>query len=226
MPPEERQMFKAEVIYRKEEPNGFSKLMSKTVRLAGDPEVGDKGGSDNNPLERFDMSAFCSSERHAETFARYALAPSPARHAHRPVSNHAGVLPRPEAWRLRPLHQHRHPPGPFCNGFNWLGRCCPVPPRSKTAKWQTDHVLESRQKYGVREATLRVDDNMHCKDDVLYSSVFAVADDETRSRIYKVETIQYGEDGLVDLTLTEAPVDSKLRLLVLDWRDDDFYEYN
>ena len=57
-------------------------------------------------------------------------------------------------------------------------------------------------------------------------SVFAVADDETRSRIYKVETIQYGEEGLVDLTLTEAPVDSKLRLLVLDWRDDDFYEYN
>ena len=31
---------------------------------------------------------------------------------------------------------------------------------------------------GVREATLRVDDNMHCRDSVLYSSVFAVADDE------------------------------------------------
>ena len=77
-----------------------------------------------------------------------------------------------------------------------------------------------------KKGKLRVDDNMHCKDSVLYSSVFAVADDETRSRIYKVETIQYGEEGLVDLTLTEAPVDSKLRLLVLDWRDDDFYEYN
>ena len=37
LPPEERQMFKAEVIYRLEEPNGFSKLMSKTIRLKKRP---------------------------------------------------------------------------------------------------------------------------------------------------------------------------------------------
>ena len=73
LPPEERQMFKAEVIYRLEEPNGFSKLMSKTIRTGKkNPAIGPGDGRDDDPLERFDMSGFCSSEQHAETFARYA----------------------------------------------------------------------------------------------------------------------------------------------------------
>ena len=226
LPPEERQMFKAEVIYRLEEPNGFSKLMSKTIRLKKRPEIGPGGGRDDDPLERFDMSAFCSSEEHAETFARYAL------RLRQLVTHTVQFQSTPESCRdLKPgdyvryistvTHLDRFATG----SIGWGGAVqCHRDPKKLNGKrimyWKVG------KNDGVREAKLRVDDNMHCKDSVLYSSVFAVADDETRSRIYKVETIQYGEEGLVDLTLTEAPVDSKLRLLVLDWRDDDFYEYN
>ena len=77
---------------------------------------------------------------------------------------------------------------------------------------------------GVREAVLKVDGNGFCKDVALHNSVFALAQDDTRSRVYKVETLQYSDEGLVELTLTEAPVDSNLKLLVLDWRDEDRYE--
>jgi hypothetical protein len=224
--PEERQMFKAEVIYRLEEPNGFSKLMSKTIRLKKNPAIGPGGGRDDDPLERFDMSGFCSSEEHAETFARYAL------RLRQLVTHTVQFQSTPESCRdLKPgdyvryistvTHLDRFATGSI--GDSGAVQCHRDPKKldgRRIMYWKIG------KKDGVREANLRVDDTKHCEDSVLHSSVFALADDETRSRIYKVETIQYGEEGLVDLTLTEAPVDSELRLLVLDWRDDDFYEYN
>ena len=226
LPPEERQMFKAEVIYRLEEPNGFSKLMSKTIRLKKKPAIGPGGGRDDDPLERFDMSGFCSSEQHAETFARYAL------RLRQLVTHTVQFESTPESCRnLKPgdyvryistvTHLDRFATG----SIGWGGAVqCHLDP--KKINNQRIMYWKVGRNDGVREATLRVDDNMHCKDSVLYSSVFALAKDDTRSRIYKVETIQYSDEGLVELTLTEAPVDSKLRLLVLDWRDEDFYEYN
>ena len=58
------------------------------------------------------------------------------------------------------------------------------------------------------------------------TAFFTIVNDDTRSRIYKVESIAYADDGLVELTLTETPVDEDRKLLVLDWRDEDFYSYN
>ena len=86
---------------------------------------------------------------------------------------------------------------------------------------------------GVRKTTHNISDgvtsstqdNIFVRDTNLWGSVFCLTNTETKSGVYKVETLQYNEEGLVDLTLT-TPVNSDLKLLTLDWRDEDFYEYN
>ena len=226
LPPEERQMFKAEVLYRDEEINGFSKVMSKTIRLKNKPTIGEQGGRDDDPLERFDMTAFCSSEKHAETFARYAL-------RNRQLITHTVQFQStPESCRnlapgdyVRYVSTVTHLDRFATGSIGWGGSIqCHVPAKKLEGKrimwWK---VGDGK---GVRTGTLRVREDGHAKNSEMYSSVFTLVNDETKSRIYKVETIQYSDEGLVDLTLTEAPTDKNRRLLVLDWRDSDFYEYN
>ena len=66
--PEERQLFIAELKYRKEEKNGFPETHITRVRLAKN-----EGGYNRDPIEVFDMTQFCTSRDHAITFAKFAL---------------------------------------------------------------------------------------------------------------------------------------------------------
>ena len=65
--PEDRQTFKANVLYRNEKENGFSENESKIIRLHG-TEYND------DPLETFDLTGFCTSVDHAVKFGKYVLA--------------------------------------------------------------------------------------------------------------------------------------------------------
>ena len=226
LPPEERQMFTAQVIYRHEEINGFSELASKTVRLDKNPEIGETGGSDSDPIERFDLSSFCTSETHASKFARYAL------RLRQLVTHTVQFQTTPESCRnLSPgdfvryistvTHLDRFATGSITD--TGVVQCHRPPSQIDNQRIMYWRVGSNA---GVRGAKLRVNSNGRCNDTNLQNSVFALTNTETRSRIYKVESLQYTDDGLVDLTLNEAPVDSRNRLLVLDWRDDDFFEYD
>ena len=62
--PEERQPFKAVVLYREETKNGFAETRSLTTWLRSSGSV---------PAEEFDLTMFCTSETQARTFARIAL---------------------------------------------------------------------------------------------------------------------------------------------------------
>ena len=66
--PEERQLFIAELKYRKEERNGFAETRLTRVRLADS-----EGGYYRDPVEAFDMTQFCTTREHAINFAKYAL---------------------------------------------------------------------------------------------------------------------------------------------------------
>ena len=66
--PKERQLFKAVVSFRKEVENGFSSQETIQVRLADS-----YGGSDTDPEESLDLSAFCTSRQHAEKIAQHSL---------------------------------------------------------------------------------------------------------------------------------------------------------
>ena len=66
--PEERQLFKAVVMYRQEVPNRFAETKTITVQLNRETPYGSV-----LPVERFDLSGFCTSRDHARRFARYAI---------------------------------------------------------------------------------------------------------------------------------------------------------
>ena len=63
--PEERQLFRAVVLWRQDKENGFPRTRSLTVRFTDQ--------NDTDPEETFDMSDFCTTQEHAQRFARYAL---------------------------------------------------------------------------------------------------------------------------------------------------------
>ena len=82
--PEERQMFKANVLYRKETANGFAETKSIMLRLKGyedappnSTSIGrenyNHGGSNTDPIENYDLSGFCTTAAHAKTYAKYIL---------------------------------------------------------------------------------------------------------------------------------------------------------
>ena len=82
--PEERQLFTANVLYRKEKPNGFPETKSVMLRLKGkaDAPAGatqriidtyNYGGSKLDPVETYDMSGFCTTAAHARKYAKYIL---------------------------------------------------------------------------------------------------------------------------------------------------------
>ena len=68
LPPEEREMFTAEVLYRKETENGFPETEAVTVRLTTE-----HGGFFRDPVESFDCTQFMTDKEHAIKFAKYAL---------------------------------------------------------------------------------------------------------------------------------------------------------
>jgi len=53
-------------------------------------------------------------------------------------------------------------------------------------------------------------------------SVFTKAQSNASDRIYKIESLSYGEDGLIELAGSFVPLTSAGKLAVLDWRESDF----
>ena len=64
IPPEDRQLFQANIIWRDETENGFAETKSNVVKL--------KEGQDH-PVKTFDLSGFCTNEGHAEILGRYVI---------------------------------------------------------------------------------------------------------------------------------------------------------
>jgi hypothetical protein len=53
----------------------------------------------------------------------------------------------------------------------------------------------------------------------LWGTVFTLKNTTTTNRVYKVETLSYSDDGLVDVAASYAPLTDRGSLAVLDWPD-------
>ena len=56
----------------------------------------------------------------------------------------------------------------------------------------------------------------------LFGTLWAKVMDSEDSRVYKVETLAYSEDGLCTVTGSHVPLTSIGTLATLDWSDGDF----
>ena len=217
--PEERQLFQARVLYRNEVENGFAKTQVLDLRL-GD----NLGGSESDPREVFDMSNFCTSEKHARTFAEYALV------VRKFVDHGISFETTPEsAMSLEPgdyirffseiTHNDR-----FENGYisadgtiQSQGNTNPI--GANIFYWRAFN--ENGSDFGEpREAVLTADNNKASSQ--FRNSVFTIQKTDTADRIYKIESITYTEEGFVQLTATHQPLDADGKFKVLKYNQNIF----
>ena len=234
--PEERQLFKANVLYRKEKENAFAETKSVMFRLNGlsDLQDGwesglsqsqidntkyeyDHGGSDLDPIEKYDMSGFCTTEEHALKYAKYILK------LRREVDH--GLT-----FKTAPQYCINLAPGDY---FKLVSQA------SHTNKYQNgvitkdgdviskDTLTGSQDIYwwetgteGVREATVDFDKKPTLPTkDPNNGVLFTIKNTVTSSRAYKVETISYTEEGLVEISGSHAPLTSTGSLAILSGWD-------
>lgn len=212
--PGERQLFTGVATWRLNRENAFPETRTLSVRLS-DAE----GGSDNDPVETFEMAGFCTSEEHVEKFLKFAL-------KMRQLVDHGltfSTTPQ-SAMGLEPgqyvrlvseaTHTSRFNNGTI--GDDGTIQCVDV-----IADGEHSILYWEPGTEGVKEARLLVKDGK-AQDTSLRGTLFTIKNSTTTDRTYKVESINYGEDGFVDVAASFVPLTAYGSLAVLDWNEGDF----
>ena len=200
--PEDRQTFKANVLYRNEKENGFSENKSKVVRLHGTTYIDD-------PLETFDLTGFCTSMEHALAFGKYVLAT-------RKFVDHTitfktaphyinGVQPG-DYIRVFSTTQHvqRFNNGAILDDGNVVSK--------DTISGSKTFYYWNPSEQVVKEATENFSNPLPS---TYRGSLFTIKESEASNQCYKVESITFGEDGLIELSASYAEVTSDGKLAML-----------
>ena len=74
---------------------------------------------------------------------------------------------------------------------------------------------------GVLDATITVT-NGKVNNSNLNNSVFTLKKTNTSDRVYKVESLSYGEEGLIEIAGSHVPLTATGSLAILNWDDNDF----
>jgi hypothetical protein len=211
--PEERQLFRAVVNWRQDKVNGFAETRTLSVRLSNA-----EGGSDKDPVEGFDISGFATTQAQALIFAKYAL-------KLRKVTDHGVTfLTTPQsAMNLAPgeyfrLVSEATHTSRFHNGSIGLDGSIQSPD-ALNGSYEIFYWEPGTE--GVKAATLNASNNSTTQAN-LFGVVFTLNNITTTNRVYKVETLVYAEDGLVEVSGSYTPLTDGGSLAVLDWSNDDF----
>ena len=212
--PEERQLFKVVAKWREETENGFPQERVYTARLSDA-----QGGSDSDPQESFDMSSFCTSQRQVQAFASYALKlRKEVDHGLKfETTPQAAMGLEPGAY-FRLVSEVTHT-SRFNNGaINSEGLITSTTAMAdgvySVLTWQPGTV-------GVSEDQLTVSGGK-AQEGGLFGRVFTLKNSTTSSRIYKIESLSYGQEGFVEIAGSYQPLTASGALATLDWSDEHF----
>ena len=186
--PEERQTFRAAVLYRSEKSNGFPETKSILIeeKIAG---------ASTDPIETFDLSGFCTSRQQAEYFAYFAI-------RSRRLIDHGLTF------KTAPQYIQHLSPGEY---FRLVS--------------EVSHTSRFRNGAKLEDGTVVSKDDVAGSEDVLYwepgtvgvksstlsqapnGVLFTVKNTTTENKVYKCESISYGEDGLIEVAGSYAPTE-------------------
>lgn len=215
--PEERQPFQAIATYRKENSNKFPEKRSVGLRLKN-------SGGDKLPRETFDLSAFCTNEEHAKTFLKQALK------IRKEVDHGLSFSTTPQAaMHLAPgeyfrvfsevTHTSR-----FSNGIITEGGVIQAQKVINNGDmifyWRpptTNGEVED-----IQEGSLVIENGLAAAP--FRGCVFTKAVTSQTDRVYKVESISYGEEGLIEVAGVHVPLTATGSLETLNYTDNDFEE--
>jgi hypothetical protein len=217
--PEERKMFKATVIHRENNRNskgigGFPENIAKTYAYnpTGKELSAFYEDAEKLPEEVFDLSNWCTSEAHAKTFAAIAL-------SIRKEVDHGIVFQTPPSSvfgliagnYIRVLTEMTHT-SRFNNGSiddNGI-----VTSRSSISGSINAYVWSPGTLGKITNSTFSVNSS-GTNSAGLRNKLFAQVDTTEEDRIYKVESITYGEEGFIQIAASHVPLTSDNKLAVL-----------
>ena len=214
--PEERQNFIGTVYFRKEIPNGFPETLSKTLTIASDDE---NLIEEKFPIEVFDMSDFCTSEEHAETFLQHALKiREKVDHGIKFETTPQAALGLKPGDYIRFISEATHT-SRFENGVISADGVVQSVGNNSLTNVNIYHWKPGTQEVG--EAVLNVV-NGRTTNSNLYGSVFTVKQTTESNRLYKTESITYTDEGLIEVSASHAPLLSDGTLATINYIETDF----
>ena len=211
--PEQRQMFKAVMMYRQEKENGFAETRTMTIRL--------KSGTASDPIEEFDMTQFCTSEKQARWFGRIALK------LREKVDHGITFETTPQsAMNLQPgeyfkvaskvTHTDRFQSGSVTPNGDVISSEGRTNASIKVVYWKPGS-------QSTDTGTLNISQGKTTQT-AFFGTLWAKVVEAENTRVYKVETLSYSEDGLVSVSGSFVPLTDDGTLAILDWSEDDFVE--
>ena len=207
---EERQDFRGFASYRHETENGFAETKVINRRLITTTE--------NDPRESFDMSIFCTSADHARIFLDYALK------IRNKIDHGITFDTTPQAaMHLAPgdyirLHSEATHTNRFANGVitqdGEIQSQVNVTNGTQIMFWKPGDTSVSDV------VAIQITDGKATSR--FRGSVFTVPDNSVSDRVYKIESISYGEDGLINISGSYAPLNADGTLAIVNYQDHDF----
>jgi hypothetical protein len=213
--PEDRQTFKANVLWRKEKLNGFAETKSIIYRLVGSDH-------DDDPIETYDFSGFCTSQNHAVNYIKYILSV-------REYTDHS------INFKTAPHYVNGLKPGDYIRVFSTTNH---------TSRFNNGAILEDgtvvskdtitgehhmyywnpswkEDEQEVRETTTKLNFSNSNAVKAYAGTLFTIKETEKTDQCYKVESITFGEDGLIDLSASYVKLTDDGKLAILQgWFDD------
>ena len=213
LPPEERQAFKAVVLYREETKNSFAEIRSLTTWFKG-------SGGETLPVEEFDLTQFCTSRIQAQTFSRIALM------MRKEIDHGITFETTPQsAMNLEPgdyfkvatkvTHTDRFQSGTVDPFGNVVSSIPDLNSSIQVVYWKPGWE-------GTRTATLAFT-NRKTTQNIFYGTIWCKVTNSALSRVYKCETLSYAENGLVSITGSYAPLTDSGSLRILDYEGQDLF---
>jgi len=206
---EERQDFRGFASYRHETENGFAETKVVNRKLIST--------SDNDPRESFDMSIFCTSATHAQVFLDYALK------VRNKVDHGITFDTTPQAaMHLAPgdyirLHSEATHTNRFANGVitqdGEIQSQVNVTNGTQIMFWKPGDTSVSDV------VAIEITDGKAASR--FRGCVFTVPDNSVSDRVYKIEAISYGEDGLINISGSYAPLNADGTLAIMNYTPTD-----
>jgi len=206
--PEDRQTFKANVLWRKEKLNGFAETKSIIYRLVGRDH-------DDDPVETYDFSGFCTSENHALNYIKYILSV-------REYTDHS------INFKTAPHYVNGLKPGDYIRVFsttNHTSRFNNGAILNDGTVVSKDTITGSKDFYYWNPSSEEVlEDRVNFSDSnavkAYAGTLFTIKETEKTDQCYKVESITFGEDGLIDLSASYVKLTDDGKLAILQgWFD-------
>ena len=200
---EERKDFQAVVRYRQEQRNQLPEEKTLVVRFA-------ESGSDQYPIEAFDLTQFCTSRDHAFLVAKFFLS------LRRRVTHTVKFRTSPFGISLAPGNFIRvvTEASPYQSARNGtISADGTIVSATAITDGTYSIVFFRSDDDEVTPATMTVAGGK-AVETTLYDSLFTISETSISSNVYMVEQLTLAEDGMVDVVATEFPTTSTFNSLM------------